>query len=169
MRAIWTWCRDNRHTPLHEQYQTLCLKLRGYYQYYGIRGNFKRLEVVFEHTERAWHYWLSTRSHTGHINWRKFEGFLCQKLPLPKPRILHNISQGQGQQSDAPNGVSPVWFATGASGWLPRNRMRSLRTSGSVGRAPGNRCLYPEPDCRQPSLLRRCGCRQQVKRSVRHL
>src|SRR6516164_1631897 len=24
--------------------------------------------------------------------------------------------------------------------------MRSLRTSGSVGRAPGNRCLYPEPD-----------------------
>ena len=102
--------------------------------------------MVCEPTERAWHSWLSTRSHTGHIHWRKFEGFLCQQLPLPQPRILHNISQGQGQQSDAPNGVSPVWFATGASCWLPRNRMRSLRTSGSVGRAPGNRCLYPEAD-----------------------
>src|SRR5712691_2197206 len=102
------------------------------------------LEVVFEHTERAWHYWLSTRSHTGHINWQKFEGFFRHKLPLPKPRIIHNISQGQGQHSYAPNGVSPVWFATGASWWLPRNRMRSLRSSGSVGRAPGNRCLYPE-------------------------
>jgi hypothetical protein len=46
MRAIWTWCRDNRHAPLQEQYQALCLKLRGYYQYYGLRGNCKMLEVV---------------------------------------------------------------------------------------------------------------------------
>ena len=91
MKESWTWCRENRHAPLQEQYRTLCSKLRGYYQYYGIRGNFKMLEVVFEHTERAWHYWLSTRSHKGHINWQKFEGFLRQKLPLPKPRILHNI------------------------------------------------------------------------------
>ena len=53
-------------------------------------------------------------------------------------------SWGQGQHSDAPHGVSPVWFATGARCWRPRNRMRSLRSSGSVGRAPGNRCLYPE-------------------------
>jgi len=91
MKESWTWCRENRHAPLQEQYRTLCAKLRGYYQYYGIRGHFKMLEVVFEHTERAWHYWLSTRSHKGHINWQKFEGFLRQKLPLPKPRILHNI------------------------------------------------------------------------------
>jgi hypothetical protein len=91
MKASWAWCRDNRHAPLHEQYRTLCAKLRGYYQYYGIRGNFKMLEVVFEHTERAWHYWLSTRSHTGRMNWQKFESVLRQQWPLPKPRILHNI------------------------------------------------------------------------------
>ena len=30
--------------------------------------------------------------------------------------------------------------------------MRSLRTSGSVGRAPGNRCLYPEGDALQRPL-----------------
>jgi len=35
MKGIWAWCRENRHEPLKEQYQTLCLKLRGYYQYYG--------------------------------------------------------------------------------------------------------------------------------------
>jgi len=91
MKAIWTWCRDNRHEPLNEQYRTLCAKLRGYYQYYGIRGNFKMLEVVFEHTERAWRYWLSRRSHKGHINWQKFVDSLRHKLPLPKPRIIHNI------------------------------------------------------------------------------
>ena len=91
MKGIWAWCRENRHEPLKEQYQTLCLKLRGYYQYYGIRGNFKMLEVAFEHTERAWQYWLSRRSHKGHINWQKFVEFVHRKLPLPKPRIIHHI------------------------------------------------------------------------------
>jgi hypothetical protein len=90
-----------------------------------------------------------------------------RKLPLPKPRIMHHISQGQGQQSDAPSGVSPAWLAIGSSFWLPRNRMRETFTSGSVGRAPGNRCLYPEPDCLQPPLLRRFGFRRQVSASVR--
>ena len=42
--------------------------------------------------------------------------------------------------------------------------MRETFTSGSVGRAPGNRCLYPEPDCLQPPL--RCGFRQQVSLGV---
>ena len=91
MRAIWTWCRENRHVPLQEQYQTLGLKLRGYYHYYGIRGNFKMLEVVFEHTERAWRYWLSRRSHKGHIRWQKFVASLQKVFVLPKPRIIHNI------------------------------------------------------------------------------
>ncbi len=54
MKAIWEWCRENLHDPVKEQHDTLRSKLRGYYQYYGIRGNYKMLEVVFEHTERAW-------------------------------------------------------------------------------------------------------------------
>jgi hypothetical protein len=91
MKARGTRCRDNRHAPRAEQYRTLCAKLRGHSPYYGIRGNFKMLEVVFEHTERAWHYWLSTRSHPGHITWQQFEGFLHQHLALPQPSILHSI------------------------------------------------------------------------------
>ena len=91
MKAIWIWCRENRHKPLQEQYRTLGSKLRGYYQYYGIRGNFKMLEAVFEYTERAWRYWLSRRSHKGHINWQKFVASVRDKLPLPKPKIIHRI------------------------------------------------------------------------------
>ena len=33
-----------------------------------------------------------------------------------------------------------------ASRWLLTNRMNELFTSGSVGGAAGNRCLYPAPD-----------------------
>jgi RNA-directed DNA polymerase len=32
MKESWTWCRDHRHAPLHEQHRTLSAKLRGYYQ-----------------------------------------------------------------------------------------------------------------------------------------
>ena len=91
IKEIWLWCRENRHEPLSVQHGALCSKLNGYYQYFGIRGNYKMLEVVFEHTERAWRYWLSRRSHKGTINWQKFMESVRQKLPLPKPRIIHNI------------------------------------------------------------------------------
>jgi RNA-directed DNA polymerase len=91
MKGIWTWCGANRHAPLTEQYRTLCAKLRGYYHYYGIRGNIKALVAVFEHTRRAWRYWLSRRSHKGRLTWHTYEASMRHKLPLPKPRIIHNI------------------------------------------------------------------------------
>jgi len=90
MKAIWQWCRENRHDYLSEQYKALCSKLSGYYQYYGIRSNYKLLEVVYEHTERAWRYWLSRRSQRSRISWLKFTASLRDKMPLPKPRIVHS-------------------------------------------------------------------------------
>lgn len=90
MKSLWQWCRDHRHENLMEQYKTLCLKLQGHYQYYGIRSNFKMLEVVFEHTENAWRHWLSRRSRESFISWDVFER-LRKVFPLPKPRICHAI------------------------------------------------------------------------------
>ena len=90
LKSLWKWCRKNRHMPLKEQYRVLCLKLRGYYQYFGIRGNYKVLETVLKHAERAWRYWLSRRCHKGGINWEKFQ-ILRKSFPLPKPGIVHNI------------------------------------------------------------------------------
>jgi group II intron reverse transcriptase/maturase len=89
-KGIWEWCKDNRHEPLKEQHRDLCAKLRGYYQYYGVRGNYKPLEVVFEFTEKAWRYWLSHRSHKGGISWAKFEKIRAT-FALPTPRIVHNF------------------------------------------------------------------------------
>lgn len=91
MKAIWEWCRENRHEPITEQHQTLRSKLRGYYQYYGIRGNYKMLEVVFEHTEHAWRHWLGKRNSKGYVNVEKFHTVYRKVFPLPKPRIFHSI------------------------------------------------------------------------------
>ena len=80
----------NRHAPLQYQYQMLCQKLRGHFQYFGIRGNLRLLEDVRRFVEKAWRYWLSRRSSKSSIGWATFEK-LMQTYVLPTPRIVHNI------------------------------------------------------------------------------
>lgn len=87
MRMLWHWCKENRHEPLWVQYDTLCSKLRGFYQYFGVRSNYKALETVFEYAEKAWRRWLSRRSQNGVVLFEQ----LRASHPLPKPRIVHNI------------------------------------------------------------------------------
>lgn len=89
-KALWQWCRKMRHKSLKDQHKALCDKLRGYYQYFGVRSNYKALEIVYELAVKAWRYWLSRRSHKGGICWDKVKDFLMD-YPLPKPKIIHNI------------------------------------------------------------------------------
>jgi len=88
--AVWDWCKHNRHINVKEQQQMLNSKLIGHYQYYGIRGNYKSLEVYYEAVEKAWKRWLGRRSQTGYINYEDFRKFLVH-YPLVKPRIVHNF------------------------------------------------------------------------------
>jgi group II intron reverse transcriptase/maturase len=39
VKSVRQWCRENRHLPLNEQHRALSVKLRGHYQYYGVRHN----------------------------------------------------------------------------------------------------------------------------------
>ena len=87
LKMTWQWCKGNRHEPISEQYETLCSKLRGYYQYFGVRCNYKAIESVYEHARKSWRFWLSRRSHKGKV---LFED-LQRTYPLPLPRIVHNI------------------------------------------------------------------------------
>ena len=89
-KAPWRWCRANRHAPLKDQYQMLCLKLRGHFRYYGLQGNLRLLEEVRRSAEKAWRYWLSRRSSKSAIGWEKFQQLL-ETYVWPTPRIVHNI------------------------------------------------------------------------------
>ncbi len=91
LSEIHEWCRKNRHLSIVEQHQTLKSKLRGHYQYYGVRGNFKMLEVAFEHTERVWKRWLGRRSSKHRLNWEQWMVRWQAVCPLPKPRIVHEF------------------------------------------------------------------------------
>ena len=90
IQALREWCRENRHKDLNEQYRLLCSKLRGHFQYFGIRCNLRALEAVLHHAIRNWKYWLNRRSRKKAINWEKY-GKLLERIPLPTPRIIHNV------------------------------------------------------------------------------
>jgi RNA-directed DNA polymerase len=90
IKALWQWCKENRHLPFKKQYRMLCLKLRGHYQYYGIRSNYHQLEAVYQQVMKGWWYWLNHRNRRRDLEWEKFKRILTI-FPLPRPRIIHAI------------------------------------------------------------------------------
>jgi RNA-directed DNA polymerase len=89
-QALWNWCRDHRHMDLAKQHRILCAKLRGHFQYFGVRCNMRAMQAVLHHARRGWKFWLNRRSSKKALNWEKFEALL-ESMPLPVPRIIHNV------------------------------------------------------------------------------
>ena len=92
MKRIWAWCKENRHKPIEEQYKTICSKLRGHYNYYGIRGNIRNISDIHYHLKITWKYWLKRRSQRNQLTWGKFMEKLTKAgFILPLPKLIHNI------------------------------------------------------------------------------
>ena len=89
IKKIEDSCRYNRHKPLKEQFQILQKKLRGLYQYYGIRSNFKALYTFYQLAKKRWYYWLNRRSQTNSYSWEGYKALL-RYFVLPRPRIIHS-------------------------------------------------------------------------------
>ena len=60
--AIAAWCREHLHAPLDYQQQMLNAKLRGHYQYYGRRTNYRSLTKFVHSVRRIWRRWLARRT-----------------------------------------------------------------------------------------------------------
>jgi hypothetical protein len=90
LQGIWDWCRRNRHMDIEEQYRILSSKLRGHFDYFGVRCNMRAMEAVRDHVRRAWRFWLHRRSSKKAMPWEKFEALL-EQMPLPKPKIIHAV------------------------------------------------------------------------------
>ncbi len=88
VRAFWQWCRNHRHDSVENQHKTLCAKLRGYYQYYGIPFNTAALDLVHLKVTCAWRYWLNHRGGRKKLKWATYRKLLA-KFQLPLPRIVH--------------------------------------------------------------------------------
>ena len=85
------WCRTHRHLPVKEQHATLCQKLNGHFNYFGVNGNARALTRVIHSIERIWHKWLRRRSQRSRITWKRFREVLLKVFPLPRPTIRVQI------------------------------------------------------------------------------
>lgn len=86
LRNVKQWCRDNRNYRLRKLFDLLNAKLRGYYYYYGIIGNYASLESFFEEVKRILYKWLNRRSQRKSFNYKAFREIL-NYYGIEKPRI----------------------------------------------------------------------------------
>ena len=93
MKAVYAWCRYNRHLSIPEQHAALSRRLRGHYNYFGVNGNVQSLVRLAMHAKRAWYKWLNRRSQRSRLNWERFED-LHRDYPLPTPRRVVQLWSG---------------------------------------------------------------------------
>ncbi len=84
------WCHKNCRLPKQELFAKLNSKLRGYYNYYGIRGNYASLQNFFHHAKRILLKAFNRRSQRRSYNWKGFAE-LIKVFKLRRPRICHSF------------------------------------------------------------------------------
>ena len=81
------WCRENRNLRLMILFRRLNAKLRGYYNYYGVVGNYASLKQFFWQSMRILFKWLNRRSQRRSFNWQGFQELL-KHFRVEQPRIV---------------------------------------------------------------------------------
>jgi group II intron reverse transcriptase/maturase len=87
LKSFNLWCKENRHLRLPELFKQLNAKLRGYYLYYGVHGNFVSLQRFFFRAVRLLMKHLNQRSQRKSYNWAGFRQ-LIEQFGIEKPRIV---------------------------------------------------------------------------------
>lgn len=91
IKRIRQWCKEHMHDPLVDQWKTLVSKLRGHYQYYGIIGNYKQMELYYEKVEHCWRGSLNRRNTMNLRSAQSFRDTILKRYPLPIPRIMKSV------------------------------------------------------------------------------
>ncbi len=93
VRKFKEWIRDNRHKRIRRMINQLNIKLRGYYNYYGVIGNYNSLDKMIEIVKRLLYKWLNRRSQKRSFNWNEFISKLQRNYPLLKPFVENGNEQ----------------------------------------------------------------------------
>jgi RNA-directed DNA polymerase len=80
------WCRQKRHCPVKDWFKELKPKLQGYYNYYGVSGNYASLQQFFGEAMQILRKWLNRRSQRKSYSWEGFRA-LIEHFQVPRPRI----------------------------------------------------------------------------------
>jgi RNA-directed DNA polymerase len=87
LRQFAEWSKQHRHHKLRDLFRQLNAKLRGYYNYYGVNGNYESLNEFFYQGMRILFKWLKRRSQRNRLNWERFREML-DRYQVERPRIV---------------------------------------------------------------------------------
>ncbi len=87
LKSFTDWCKEKRHLKLRVLFEQLNSKLRGYYNYYGVHGNYGSLKQFFSSAMRILMKWLNRRSQRRSYNWSGFTAVL-QHFQVKRPRVV---------------------------------------------------------------------------------
>ena len=93
LRKLRKWVKDRRDCKMSEIISGINQSLVGYYQYFGITGNYRSLSNLYYKIERIIFYYLNRRSQRRKLTWSKFREILRKYTPLEKPRICVDIGK----------------------------------------------------------------------------
>lgn len=85
--SFTAWIKAHRHQPMRYLSRVLRAKLQGYWNYYGVRGNYLSLRSFYRHVERLLYKWLNRRSDRRSFTWDELPR-LVARLALPPPHIV---------------------------------------------------------------------------------
>lgn len=80
------WCKQHRNVRLNLLFPELNRKLRGYFNYYGVRGNADGLNEFHGRAMETLWKWLNRRSQRRSFNWQGFKDLL-DHFQVTRPRI----------------------------------------------------------------------------------
>jgi group II intron reverse transcriptase/maturase len=81
LKRVKEQCRRMMHVPVAHQHRTLCSRLRGHFNYFGITGNGDAIGRFRHEVERIWGRTLARRNGR-RFAWRRFKPLL-KRFPLP--------------------------------------------------------------------------------------
>jgi len=81
------WCKENRHLRLPELFKKLNAKLRGYYNYFGVIGNYPSLKLFYYKAIKLLVKYLNRRSQRRSYNGAGYTQ-LIEQFGTAKPHIV---------------------------------------------------------------------------------
>jgi hypothetical protein len=86
-QRIKEWIKQHRHLPGREFFQRLHTRLRGHYNYYGVRGNARALHRFFRWAMDCTFKWLNRRGGKRRSDtWEQFAQVL-DRVKIARPHI----------------------------------------------------------------------------------
>jgi RNA-directed DNA polymerase len=87
IQRLTDWIKTHRHDKVSRMLPTLKAKLQGTWNYYGLIGNFHRMQLLYETTRRELYRWLNRRSQRKSLTWPGVQRLL-ERFHVPRPRIV---------------------------------------------------------------------------------